>query len=338
MVTGRRRMLVVGLGSIGKRHARLLSARGDLDVQVCEPSPAVLEGAKAELGPLTAHTLLEAGLAAKPEMVLIATPHHLHAAQSIESFKAGAHVLCEKPICVDAAEAKRMIDASRVYGKTLCVGFHLHFQAGILRMKEIIDSGMIGEVAHVHCRVGSFITLRNSLSRYQASLKGALVLDYAHQPDLLLWLLKDLPAGVTMTGLQAGLHEGGMPHTSNPNVVALTLDYARPVLATVHLNYMQMPQRHEYEVVGDKGWVLFDIDSGLLRIGLRATEKETQERVSSERDDAYRAEHEAFIQAVDGKRQPESPGDAAARSVELFGMAMQSWETGARVACAWEKY
>ncbi len=334
MANQRRRMLVVGLGSIGKRHARLLSGRADLEVEVCEPSPTVLEGARGELGHLKAHASLEAGLAAGPEMVLIATPHHLHATQAVRAMEAGAHVLCEKPICVDAAEARRMIEASRAHRKTLCVGFHLHFHPAILRMKEIIASGMIGEVAHLHCRVGSFITLRNSLSRYQEKLKGALVLDYAHQPDLLLWLLKDLPAGVTMAGLRAG----NMPHTSNPNVLALTLDYARPVLATVHLNYMQMPQRHEYEVVGDKGWVVLDVDSGLVRIGLRETEKETQERVTSERDDAYRAEHEAFIQAVDVKRLPESPGEAAARSVELFNMAMQSWDTGVRVQCEWEKY
>jgi predicted dehydrogenase len=334
MTNARRRMLVVGMGSIGKRHARLLMARPDLEVHVCEPSASVLEGAKSELGNLVAHASLEAGLAARPELVLIATPHHLHAAQAIASFEAGAHVLCEKPICVDAGEAHRMIQAARAHKKVLSVGFHLHFQAGVLRMKEIIDSGMIGEVVHVHMRVGSFITLRNSLSRYQEKLKGALVLDYAHQPDLLLWLLQDLPAGVTMTALQAG----NMPHTSNPNVMALTLDYKRPVLATVHLNYVQMPQRHEYEVVGDKGWVVLDLDAGLVRIGLRETEKETQERVATERDHAYRAEHEAFIQAVDGKRAPESPGDAAARSVELFNMAMRSWESGTRVACEWEKY
>src|SRR6187399_112360 len=119
MTSGRRRMLVVGMGSIGKRHARLLMERADLEVQVCEPSASVLEGAKSELGHVVTHASLEAGLAAKPEMVLIATPHHLHAAQAIASFEAGAHVLCEKPICVDAAEARRMIVASRAHKKTL---------------------------------------------------------------------------------------------------------------------------------------------------------------------------------------------------------------------------
>src|SRR5260221_14792191 len=105
---------------------------------------------------------------------------------------------------------------------------------------------------HVHVPVGSFITLRNSLSCHQQRLDGALLLDYSHQPDMLFLLLGRLPTGVTMTGLQAG----DMPLTSNPNVLILTLDFATPVLATVHLNYVQMPHRHEWEIVGDKGWIL----------------------------------------------------------------------------------
>ena len=210
----------------------------------------------------------------------------------------------------------------------------LHFHPCVQRLQKIISDGTIGRVIHIHCRVGSQITLRNSLSRYQEKFPGALMLDYAHQPDLLFWLLGELPTGVTMSGLQAG----NLPHTSNPNVLDFMLDYANPIQATVHLNYIQMPQRHEYEIVGDKGWVVTNLDTGLFRIGLRETEKETTEQLHIERDDMYRAEHAAFLAAIDGKQNVESPGDAAARSVELFEMAMQSWKNHNRVVCHWEKY
>jgi len=99
------------------------------------------------------------------------------------------------------------------------------------------------------------------------------LLDYSHQPDLLFWLLDELPQGVSLVGLQGG----SLPLTSNPNVLALILDYGRRKLATVHLNYVQMPQRHEWEIVGDKGWILINPDQGTLRPGLRATETETVE-------------------------------------------------------------
>jgi hypothetical protein len=180
-------------------------------------------------------------------------------------------------------------------------------------------------------RVGSFATLRNSNSRYQRSLEGSLLLDYAHQPDLLFWLTDQLPRGATLVGMEAG----ELPFSSNPNVLSLTLDYASPLLATIHLNYVQMPQRHEWEFVGDKGWMLVDPDHGLLRIGLRETESETIETLSAERDPSYVLEHQAFLDSIDGVRLPESPGTLAVRSVELYAMAMRSWKQGRRVECRW---
>ncbi len=76
----RRRIIVVGLGSIGRRHARLLNARGDLAVELCEPEPANLELAYAEVGRLPTYRTYDEALRTRPEMVVIATPHDLHCA------------------------------------------------------------------------------------------------------------------------------------------------------------------------------------------------------------------------------------------------------------------
>ena len=110
------------------------------------------------------------------------------------------------------------LSRARETGRTLTVGFQLHFQPCMLRAREIIRIGLIGDIVHAHARVGSYITLRNSLSRYQASIEGSLLLDYSHQPDLLFWLLDELPCGVTLVGQKGG----DRPLSSDPNVLALT--------------------------------------------------------------------------------------------------------------------
>jgi predicted dehydrogenase len=101
---------------------------------------------------------------------------------------------------------------------------------------------------------------------------------------------------------------------------------------------MQMPQRHEWEIVGDKGWIVMDADRGTIRIGLRETESESVETLGIDRDDTYRREHQAFIDCLDGLGSPESTGEFAARSVELFAMAMRSMRERRRVACEWHEY
>ena len=72
----RKRIVVVGLGSIGRRHARLLAARTELQVEWCEASSEALVIARDELGvPARRHDSFAAALATHPDMMVIATPH-----------------------------------------------------------------------------------------------------------------------------------------------------------------------------------------------------------------------------------------------------------------------
>lgn len=321
-----RRIVVVGCGSIGRRHARLLARRPDLRVELCDSNPDCLEAARTELGEITGYADFGAMLATRPELAVIATPHAFHADQTIAAIQAGTHVLCEKPMSDNLADAKRM-EAVAGHGPVLDFGFTLHFHPGLQRLKELIASGDLGNILHLHCRVGTYITLVSSVSRHQANLEGALLLDYVHQPDLLYWMLGCEPRGVHT----AAVFGGELPLRSNPNVLSLTLDYERPLLATVHLNYVQMPQRHEYEAVGDRAWALLDMETNRLRIGWREKQAESVETFTVERDALFEAEHQAFLDAVEGRRQPESPASNALVSMRVTDAALRSWMQSQRV-------
>ena len=77
-------------------------------------------------------------------------PNDLHAPWSIRAMKAGKHVLCEKPLALDAAEARAMIEAAETAGVRLAEGFMYKFHPQIGRTLEIIRSGRIGEPRSVH--------------------------------------------------------------------------------------------------------------------------------------------------------------------------------------------
>jgi predicted dehydrogenase len=81
---------------------------------------------------------------AELDAVYIATPVHLHAAQTIAAAEAGKHVLCEKPLAMSAAECERMLAASRANGVTLGVAYYRRFYPAVMRVKAIIESGEIG--------------------------------------------------------------------------------------------------------------------------------------------------------------------------------------------------
>lgn len=327
----KRRIVVVGLGSIGRRHARLLNERDGLAVEFCEPEAANLDLACSEIGNLPAFRSYEEALRTGPELVVIATPHDLHCEQTVQALQQGIHVLCEKPMSDNLADAGRMLAAAeqarQTSGAVLSVGFMLHFHPLLARLKQVVEDGTLGTVLQVHFSVGSYITLVNSRSRYQASLEGALLLDYAHQPDFIHWLLGKKPRGVYMAAARGGEFE----HTSTPNVLALTCDYDVPLLTTVSLNYAQMPQRGACEVIGDRGWALAEIEKQTLRIGLREGSVEHEERIPVERDDLYRMEHQVFLEATTGLREPSSPAAEAIVSMEIAEAALRSWRERRRV-------
>ncbi len=321
------RIAVVGLGSIGRRHARLLAKRPDISVELCETHDETLSHARAEMPNLPAFDSFDRMLATQPDAIVIATPHELHAEQAIRALQSGVHVLCEKPMASTLADATRLAQAGAKSKCVLSFGFNMHFHPAMARLKEIIDDGVLGQILHAHCHVGSYGTLVNSRSRYQIGLIGALLLDYVHQPDILFWLLRRRPEGVYM----AAGYGGRMELRPAPNFLSITCDYDEEVITTTHLNYLQSPDRHNYEFIGDRGWVRLELIEGTIQIGTAGQQTPSTERVSLERDPVYEAEHQAFLDAIGGRRLPESPSAEAIVSMQVASAAVMSWQQQRRV-------
>lgn len=323
----KRRLLVVGLGSIGRRHARLLQSRGDCELAYCEPADAMYDLAVAEAGRAPRFHDVDAAFDWQPQAVVIATPHDLHRAQTVAALARGIHVLCEKPMSANLTDARAMRDAAQASDAVLCIGFMLQFHPVMQRLKQLIDHGGLGRLLGIRYLVGSYVTLRNSRSRYQADLPGALLMDYAHQPDIVHWLTGLRPDGVYLAGIQGG----DLPLSSNPNLLSMVCDYAEPLLATIDLNYVQHPMRHECEWIGEKAWVRADMMEAKLWIGRHTDDSVTVETFLTERDDLYRAEHQAFFDATDGRRAPFRSAAQGMVSMEIVDAALRSWREQRRI-------
>lgn len=90
------------------------------------------------------------------ELLVVATPSHLHASQSIEALKAGKHVVCEKPMATSLAEADRMIDVARKAGRGLTVFQNRRYAPDFLKVKEVIGSGKLGRIVLIKICSHSF--------------------------------------------------------------------------------------------------------------------------------------------------------------------------------------
>ena len=100
------------------------------------------------------------------DAVYLATPVYLHAEQTIAAAKAGKHVLCEKPMALNAKYCERMIETCKEHNVTLGVAYYRHFYPVINRVKEIISSGEIGEPTVVEIQAFEWFDRKPGEPRY----------------------------------------------------------------------------------------------------------------------------------------------------------------------------
>ena len=117
-------------------------------------------------------------LLADPEIdaVYNALPNSLHCEWTIRALEAGKHVLCEKPIASNTAEAERMADAARRTGRVLVEAFHWRYHPLAARMRAIIDSGELGTVRHVEAHMCIPLPVPGDI-RYRLDLAGGATMD-----------------------------------------------------------------------------------------------------------------------------------------------------------------
>jgi predicted dehydrogenase len=91
--------------------------------------------------------------AIRPDVVVVMTPHPLHAPMTIDALEAGCHVLVEKPMADEVAQAEAMIAAAARMDRVLAVNFQQRLRPEIIAAKRLIDTGELGRIQHVDIKI-----------------------------------------------------------------------------------------------------------------------------------------------------------------------------------------
>jgi predicted dehydrogenase len=146
MSGARLRIGIIGLG-IGRSHIEGWRQHPQVDVvAVADADAARLDQVGEHYGIATRYTSAEKMLAVeKFDVVSICTPNKFHKELAIAAFEAGNHVLCEKPMAMNAAEGRAMLAAAKRAGKRLMINFSYRFSAASRGLKTQVDAGMFGD-------------------------------------------------------------------------------------------------------------------------------------------------------------------------------------------------
>ena len=193
---------IVGLGNIAQKFADDLKlvADGELiavasrDIEKARHFKA-LNNAKYAFG-----SYMELFSCEDVDVVYIATPHTSHAELSIQAMKQGRNVLCEKPMGINSGEVEKMITAARENKVFLMEALWSRFNPSIRKVKDLLDDGIIGDIAYVHADFAFYALDRNENGRLlNPSLAGGSLLDIGIYPIFLAYLILGYPEKIMAT-------------------------------------------------------------------------------------------------------------------------------------------
>jgi predicted dehydrogenase len=326
------RGLVVGLGSIGRRHARNWARLGLGPLAVCRqrqsPLPEPL-GVQA-----TEYVDLDQALEQQPDVVLVTNPTSLHVDTACQSIRAGAHVLVEKPLGNSLDGVLDLLEMARASKKQLMVGYHLRFHPGLVRLKALLNAEAIGRVVSARAECGEYLPGWHPWEDYRGGysarreLGGGVVLTLSHELDTLCWLV-GAPRRLTAMVAHASSLEIDVE-----DVADIALEFDSGALGSVHVDYLRRPPRRTIEVVGERGvlrWEFernrlehYDVEFGQWRI--------EQGDARFERNQMYLDELRYFAAGV--RHEPAAPlanGEQAAAVLAIALAALQSSADGRAV-------
>jgi predicted dehydrogenase len=321
---------VVGLGYWGPNLARNFAALPDCELRWCcdrseearERWAALLPSARftGELGDLLADSELDA--------VVIATDVPSHAALALAALRAGKHCFVEKPLAQSSAEASEVAGAAEGSGLSLMVGHLLEYHPGVAKLKEIVDSGELGEIHYVYSNRLNLGKIRDD--------ENALWSLGAHDVSVVLHLFDgEEPTEVLARG-ESFVRDGV------EDVVFCYLRFPSGRVAHMHLSWLDPHKDRRFTVVGSRRMATFDdmelerkvtvydkgFDPDFRNYGEYITRSGDVMSPQVSNEEPLRIECRHFVECLATGAEPRSGPASALRTVRVLEALQRSLESG----------
>jgi predicted dehydrogenase len=324
---------VVGLGYWGPNLARNIAALAGVELSwCCDERPAARERIVAA-HPRTRVTAHLDDLLGDDELdaVVLATPVPTHASLAIRVLEAGKHCFVEKPLAHSVADAERAVAAAAAAGRVLMVGHLLEYHPGVRKLKQITDSGELGDIHYIYSN-------RLNLGQLRAD-ENALWSLGAHDISVILHLAGEDPSELWAHGecyMRPGIED----------VVFAFLRFPSGLSAHLHLSWLDPHKERRFTVVGSQRMATFDdmdldrkvtvydkgFDQSAGSYGEYITRSGDSYSPRISNTEPLRLEVEHFVECVRTGALPRSDGQSGLRVVRTLQALQRELERSRRVA------
>lgn len=319
------RCVVVGLGSIGRRHARNLRSLGH-DVVVVRSGTSMDEQQRQFLAdvPLPVVYDLQAALEQCPDAVVVANPTSKHVETARAALEAGAHVFVEKPISHTMDGVDELIDLAQRKGRVLFVGYHFRYHPQLQELLALLQRGALGTIRSARFTTGEYLPSWHPYEDYRksyaarADLGGGAALTQSHDIDTAVWLFG------TPRDIQASSKATRALGIDVDDVAEFTFAAERADEVSIHIDYLSQPPVKRLELVGSAGSAQWDYLTSTLQLTHVDGTTRTEHMKDLERNDLYVAELKDFFKKMGARAADISRAQDAREVLRIALMAVHN--------------
>ncbi len=328
------RILIVGFGSIGARHVRVVKDLypnikiGILHYRKRAPS---LESDNLEF------FNIEDALTFKPQIAIIATPAPFHISASQLLASSGIHLLIEKPLSDSMSQVEALFDIAQKNQSIITVGYNLRFLKSLEKFKSILESGVIGRINSIHCSVGQYLPSWRPGTNYRDSvsanlkLGGGALLELSHELDYLIWIFGPVDWVQAFIGRQSNL-EIDVEDSVHLIMQFMGRDGNGPISASVNLDFI----RHDFTrfciAIGTLASLRWDGINNKVEIWKSNLDGwEEIYKGSSERDESYESQLKNFMDTISSDHQVKARLNNGIAALSLIEKIRISAKNGNRI-------
>ncbi len=294
------KIVLIGFGSIGKRHLANLLALGYTDVSIVSRSGKVAD----EFTHLDIYSTLQQALAARHfDAAIVCTPtaQHIETVLPLLQNKV-ASIYLEKPISHTYETINEIVHWVQQNNTHFIVGYDLHFDPGLQKVKTLLTENAIGKPVSVNAQVGQYLPDWRPHEDYRKGMSakketgGGVLLDLVHEFDYLQWLVGDA------TAIASFNHNSASLEIETEDVAEVLLKFTNGVIGTIHLDYLQPTLVRNCLFTGSKGSIKWDLAKAQVVFTNHSKQEEVFDYQSFERNERFRQIMKAFLDKANDDR------------------------------------
>ncbi len=313
------KILVIGCGSIGRRHIANLKRIGVGNLTICDADTLRLERVGEEFTVRSRYTDYKKAISEsdRVDAAVICTPTSMHLSMALFVAEHKINMMVEKPISTDLEDVDRLLSLVEKNDLILMMAMCYRFHPGLIKLKKLLDEGAIGKIYSVNMYAGYYLPYWHPQADYRVeysankSLGGGVILDSIHSLDTIRWLLGEAKEVICFSDKVSNLE------IDTEDLASSIFILENGIVVEVHVDYLQRVNKSRTEVIGEKGNIEWDYTRNLIRIF--SVEHSKWEEIPYEFDtnDMYVEEMKYFLDCLKHHQKPLMDGSEGKKTLKL---------------------